>query len=112
MFKHDTLSALLLAYRRTFSPGIVSSCRFTREALSAEPSSFSISAMPVPMMHVGIMGMAMGQRFMCVLMNVRLGRIDARRMFMLMVFLMGMPVTMNEPFMSMLVRMSLRKIQP
>ena len=68
--------------------------------------------MPVPMMHVRIMRVAMGERLMRMFMNVRLSRINARRMFVLMMLIMSMPVTMHEVLMGMFMRMSLCQIQP
>jgi hypothetical protein len=72
----------------------------------------AISSMPVSMMQVRVMRMTMGQILVFMLVHVRFCRVYTGRMFMLMMFIVDMPVGMYHPLVSMLVRMPLRQSKP
>ena len=72
----------------------------------------SLSPVSVLMMDVRGVRMAMSQRLMLMFMAMRLHWVHIRRMFVRMVFVMHMPVRMDQPLVGVLMRMSLGKIQP
>jgi len=64
------------------------------------------------MMNVGEMPMRMLQRFMKVRMGVRRGRVNARRVRVPVMFVVGVAVRMLQRFMRVLVFVPLRQMQP
>ena len=72
----------------------------------------SIKSMTVPMVQIGIVRMRMDQRFVRMLMGVRLRSIPGRIMLVLVMFIVPVLVGMNEALMPVNMTMPLADVEP
>ena len=68
--------------------------------------------MPMPMMNIGKVRMLVRHRFVDVRMGVRLTRINVGWVFVLVMFIMAVPVRVFQEFMRMLVFVLFGQVQP
>jgi hypothetical protein len=66
----------------------------------------------MPVMHIGVMRVSVHERFMGVLVRMRLAPIPVEVVRMLMVGVVAMRMSVSESFVNMLVLMHLGEVQP